>query len=71
MGLVREPGERRVTLCVLSSTPNTIHVVRGPLARLDDGIITLCGRRGLPREVPWHVVRRCSKCREIEKEGQQ
>ena len=55
-------------MCVLSCTPNTIHVVSGPLSLVDGGVVTLCGRRGFARDVPWHVTRRCSKCRQAQKE---
>ena len=55
-------------MCVLTATPNTIHVVRGPLTLLEGGVVTLCGRRGFAREVPWHVTRRCGSCQRAQKQ---
>lgn len=36
-------------MCVLSRTPNTIHVVSGPLSLLEGGVVGGVGSRGTSR----------------------
>jgi len=56
-------------VCTLRSTPRTVHLVKGPMLSVKEGVKTWCGRMGLAYEPTVSTWRHCRVCIRAKKEA--